>query len=103
VSCGEFLARVRAESQATGGRELTSLASLLPGHPDTGEDELRPAFAALLTDNASMFRKDECRRLEERWRLTDPPLDGAIAAYRNRLLPPDTSGPAGPLAQVPAR
>jgi amino acid adenylation domain-containing protein/thioester reductase-like protein len=95
VSCGEFLARVRAEAAATGGRELTSLASLLPGRPGADEDELRPAYAALLTDNASMFRKDECRRLEERWRLTDPPLDEAIAAYRNRLLPGDT-GPLDP-------
>ena len=98
VSCGEFLARVREEAIATGGRELTSLASLLPGRPDTAEEELRPVFAALLTDNAAMFHKDECRRLEERWRLTDPPLDGAIAAYRNRLLP---AGPLDP-AQVPA-
>lgn len=102
VPCGEFLARVREEAVGTGGRELTSLASLLPGRTDAAEDELRPVFAALLTDNAAMFHKDECRRLEDRWGLTDPPLDGAIAAYRNHLLPAEP--PADPLdpAQVPA-
>lgn len=104
VSCADFLTRVREEALATGGRELTSLASLLPGRPDADESELRPAFDALLTDNAAMFRKDECRRLEERRRLTDPPLDSAIAAYRNHLMPPGTPGPADPLdpRQVPA-
>jgi thioester reductase-like protein len=104
VSCREFLTRVRAEALATGGREPTLLASLLPGRPDADEHELRTAFAALLTDNASMFRKDECRRLEEGWEFTDEPLDGAIAAYRNHFLPQGASGPADPLdpCQVPA-
>ncbi|MGH3376669.1 MAG: non-ribosomal peptide synthetase [Actinoallomurus sp.] len=104
VSCGEFRTRVREEALATGARELTVLSSLLPGEPDADEAELRPAFAAMLTDNAAMFRKDECRRMEERWQLADGPLDGAIAAYRSRLLPPGTSGPAGPRdpRQVPA-
>ncbi len=98
VSCGEFLARVREAALETGDRELTSLASLLPGLPD--EDELRAAFAELLTDNPALFRKDECRRLEERWGLADGPLDEAIAAYRARLA---LAAPADPLDQgVPA-
>ena len=49
----------------------------------------------LVTGSAGFIGAAVCRRLEERWGLTDPPLDEAIAAYRNRLLPGDT-GPLDP-------
>ncbi|NUR91941.1 MAG: thioester reductase domain-containing protein [Nonomuraea sp.] len=58
---------------------LTTLASLLPAVRH-GE-----AFAGLLADNPALFRKDECRALERRWRLDDGDLDGEVAAYLARL------------------
>ncbi len=93
VPCGEFVRRVRDAALASGDRDLTSLASLLPGRPDADEDELRDAFAEMLTDNPALYGKDECRRLEERWGLTDGPLDGAIAAYHERLSLQNAAGP----------
>jgi amino acid adenylation domain-containing protein/thioester reductase-like protein len=95
VSCGEFVRRVRDTAFATGDRGLASLAALLPGRPHTDEDGLRTALADLLTDNPALFSKEECRLLEERWGLTDGPLDGAMTAYHAylRSLP---AGPADP-------
>ncbi|GAA4616717.1 hypothetical protein GCM10023195_74410 [Actinoallomurus liliacearum] len=103
IPCGDFLARVREAALATGDRELTALASLLPGRPDADERTLKEAFAAMLTDNPRLFRKDECRLLEERGELTDGRLDGAIAAYRDRLVRGETPEPhdaLGPRRQV---
>ena len=85
VPCGEFLRRVLDTAFAAGDRDLASLAALLPTRPDADEQELKDAFADLLTDNPALFRKDECRALEERWGLTDGALEGAIAAYGARL------------------
>jgi amino acid adenylation domain-containing protein/thioester reductase-like protein len=85
VGCGEFLARLRDAAGRTGDRELAALAALLPAPGDADEPALRAELAALLTDNASLYRKDECRRLEQRWQLTDPDLRGPIAAYRDYL------------------
>jgi amino acid adenylation domain-containing protein/thioester reductase-like protein len=85
VSCAEFLGRLRDAAGQTGDRELAALAALLPA-PDGGDEPaLRRELAALLTDNASLYRKDECRRLEERWQLTDGDLRGPIVAYRDYL------------------
>ncbi|MDN3353818.1 amino acid adenylation domain-containing protein [Actinomadura sp. DC4] len=97
VPCAEFLRQVLDVAFATGDRDLASLAALLPGPgADSGEDELKRSLADLLTDNPALFRKDECRRLEERWGLTDGPLHGAIAAYGAHLtaLQAGTAGPA---------
>lgn len=84
TSCRDFLVRLRAAASQTGDRDLTALAALLPG-PDHGEDELRDAFDDLLTDNAALYRKDVARQAEQRWGLTDDPLDAAVAAYRDYL------------------
>jgi amino acid adenylation domain-containing protein/thioester reductase-like protein len=81
TSCAEFLARLRD----SGGRELAALAALLPGPEDLDEDGLRAELAALLTDNPALYRKDECRQLEQRWRLPEQDTRGAIAAYHAYL------------------
>ena len=62
--CGEAADR-------TGDRELAGLAALLPAPGGRDEPALRRELAALLTDNPSLYGRDECRRLEQRWRLTD--------------------------------
>jgi amino acid adenylation domain-containing protein/thioester reductase-like protein len=86
VPCAEFVRRVLDTAFATGDRHLASLAALLPvPGADSGEDALKRSLADLLTDNPALYRKDECRRLEERWGFTDGPLHGAIAAYGARL------------------
>ncbi|HUR01689.1 MAG TPA: amino acid adenylation domain-containing protein [Nonomuraea sp.] len=85
IPCRDFVTLVREAGRATADRELTTLASLLPTPRGTDEDELRQAFAGLLTDNPALFRKDECRRLEQRWQLDDGSLDGSITAYHARL------------------
>jgi thioester reductase-like protein len=85
TSCAEFLARLRERAARTGGRELAALAALLPAPEDRDEDGLRAELAALLTDNPSLYRKDECRQLEQRWRLPDEDTRGAIAAYHAYL------------------
>jgi len=85
VSCAEFLGRLRDAAGQTGDRELAALSALLPAPGAGDEAALRRELAGLLTDNASLYRKDECRRLEERWQLTDPDLRGPIAAYRDYL------------------
>lgn len=89
VSCVEFLARLRASARQgaarTGERELAALAALFPAAGDYDEDGLRAGLAGLLTDNPTLYRKDECRRLEQRWRLRDEDTRGAIAAYRGYL------------------
>jgi amino acid adenylation domain-containing protein/thioester reductase-like protein len=84
VSCAGFLARLADAAARTGERDLAAVAALLPA-ADRGEDSLRAELAGLLTDNASLYRKDECRRLEQRWGLPDEDIRGAIAAYRGYL------------------
>jgi amino acid adenylation domain-containing protein/thioester reductase-like protein len=85
TSCTEFLARLREAADRTGDRDLAGLAALLPAPSGRDEPALRRALGALLTDNPSLYRKDECGRLEERWQLTDPDLRGPITAYRAYL------------------
>ena len=97
ASCAEFLGRLRDAAARTGQRELAALAALLPAAGDGDEDGLRAELAGLLTDNASLYRKDQCRRLEQRWRLDDGDIRGAIAAYRGYLdatLAPAAAGAA---------
>jgi len=84
ASCRGFLVRLRAAAEQTGDRNLSALAALLPG-PDRPEAELRRAFDDLLTDNASLYRKDRCLRAEQRWGLADDSLDAAVAAYKDYL------------------
>ncbi|NUR88564.1 MAG: hypothetical protein HOY71_31125, partial [Nonomuraea sp.] len=93
IPCGDFVRLVRESGRTSGDRELITLASLLPDAGD--EDELRRAFGGLLADNPALFRKDECHRLEERWRLGDGALDGPIAAYHARLTAAGRRVPTG--------
>jgi amino acid adenylation domain-containing protein/thioester reductase-like protein len=86
VSCTEFLRHLDRAALATGERELRALQAILSKADRGSEDTLRLAFGQLLVDNPRLFRKDECRALEARHGLADPPLDGAAAAYRDRLL-----------------
>jgi len=85
VGCAEFLARLGSAAGESGDRELAALAALLPAPGAGDEVALRRELAALLTDNASLYRKDECLRLEERWQLTDGDLRDPIVAYRDYL------------------
>ena len=85
TSCAEFLTSLRAGADRSGSAELAGLAALLPDPASRDEAGLRCELAALLTDNPSLFAKDECRQLEERWRLRDGDLRGPIAAYRAHL------------------
>jgi thioester reductase-like protein len=98
ASCADFLAALRAGA-GNGGRELAVLAALLPAPGDHREDGLRRELAALLTDNPSLYRRDECRRLEERWQLPAGNIGGAIAAYRAYL--DETNRPAAAGAAPP--
>jgi thioester reductase-like protein len=84
VPCAEFLDALHAaaaSSSGDSGRDLGRLAALLPAPAGRQEAELRGEMAGLLTDNPALFRKDECRRLEQRARLADGDLLGPIAAY----------------------
>ncbi|HEY1616797.1 MAG TPA: amino acid adenylation domain-containing protein [Streptosporangiaceae bacterium] len=85
VSCAEFLDRLHATAAASGERALAALAALLPVPAGQPEPVLRRALDALLTDTPALYRKDGCARLERRWRLDDPDLSGAIAAYHRYL------------------
>jgi thioester reductase-like protein len=87
TTCRDFLARLHEASQEPGEREFARLAALLPAPDGLDEAALRHALHGLLTDNPARFRKDECRRLERRWRLADGQLHGPIAAYRSYLGP----------------
>jgi amino acid adenylation domain-containing protein/thioester reductase-like protein len=100
ISCAEFLGRLREAAGQTGDRELAALAALLPAPEGGDEPALRRELGALLTDNASLYRKDECRRLEERWQLADPDLRGPVAAYRDYLAA--AAQAAVPMAAAPA-
>ncbi|HEY2576054.1 MAG TPA: amino acid adenylation domain-containing protein [Streptosporangiaceae bacterium] len=114
LSCAGFLERLRDAARQTGNRELAALAALLPAPGGHGEPALRRELAALLTDNASLYRKDACRRLEERWQLTDGDLRGPMTAYRAYLAataqpsqarpapagPPTPAGPSAPRTQA---
>ena len=85
VDCADFLGRLADSAARSGDRELAGLAALLPA-PEVGDtDRARRELAALLTDNPSLYRQDECQRLEERWRLPGEDLGEAIAAYRGYL------------------
>lgn len=84
TSCRDFLVRLRAVASQSGDRDLSALAALLPD-PDHSEAELRHAFDDLLTDNAALYRKEVGRQAEQRWGLTDDPLEAAIAAYQDHL------------------
>ena len=81
TSCAAFLTRLRDAAQQTGDTGLAGLAALIPAPAGSREPALRAALASLLTDNASLYRKDECLRLEERCQLSEPDLRGPIAAY----------------------
>jgi amino acid adenylation domain-containing protein/thioester reductase-like protein len=85
TSCAEFLTRLRAGADRSANAELAGLAALLPDPPGRAEADLRSGLAALLTDNPSLFSKEKCRQLEDRWRLSDGDLRGPIAAYRAHL------------------
>jgi len=104
LSCAAFLERLRDAAAQTGDRELSALAALLPAPDGRTEADLKRELAALLTDNASLYRKDECRRLEQRWQLTDGDLRGPMTAYRAYLAGAARAGPArtaGPPGLVP--
>ncbi len=85
TGCAEFLTVLREAAERTGDRELAGLAALLPAGSGKDERGLRAELSALLTDNPSLYGKDECQRLETRWQLTDDSLRGAIAAYHAYL------------------
>jgi hypothetical protein len=102
TTCGDFLTRLREASRKPGEREFARLAALLPAPDGQDEAALRRALRGLLTDNPALFRKDECRRLERRWRLADGRLHGPIAAYRSYLGLP-AAGPGERAAPRPLR
>jgi amino acid adenylation domain-containing protein/thioester reductase-like protein len=104
MSCAGFLDRLAGAARQTGDTELAALAALLPAPDGRDEDALRGELGALLTDNAALYGKDECRRLERRWRLPDTDLRGPVAAYRGYLAataPPAAAGE--PAAQLTGR
>jgi amino acid adenylation domain-containing protein/thioester reductase-like protein len=113
VSCREFLDRLHsavtsASSNGNGSgngdrRDLARLAALLPAPDGRGEAELRAELAGLLTDSPALFRKDECRRLEQRARLADGDLAGPIAAYLAYLSRPGTGPAASAASAAPGR
>ncbi|HEY1621047.1 MAG TPA: hypothetical protein VGG25_25710, partial [Streptosporangiaceae bacterium] len=85
VSCAEFLGRLHAAAAGSSEPGLAALAALLPAPAGQPEPALRRALDGLLTDTPALYRKDGCARLEQRWRLDDPDLSGAIAAYHRYL------------------
>jgi hypothetical protein len=97
-----FLARLREAADQTGHRDLAALAALLPAPGGREEAVLGRELAALLTDNASLYGKDECRRLEQRCALADTGLRGPVAAYRAYLAATAPPPPAG-TGSTPAR
>jgi amino acid adenylation domain-containing protein/thioester reductase-like protein len=86
TSCGDFLTRVRNTASRTGDRELTALAALLRGSAEMDESGQQRMFESLLTDNPALYAKNECRRAEQRWQLTDGTLHDPIAAYNSYLV-----------------
>ena len=107
TSCSDFLARLTRTAQETGDTTLAALAALLPAPDKHDEAALRRELSELLTDNASLYDKDECRNLERRWRLADEDLRGPMAAYRAYLAtttPPSQARPGGaPAPQLTGR
>jgi len=96
TSCGGFLTHLQDAARRTGDRELAALAALLPGAAEMDEPSLRRMFDSLLTDNPALYDKNECRRAERGWQLTDGPLRDPIAAYHSYLVrryPTDPSAP----------
>ncbi|HET7015938.1 MAG TPA: amino acid adenylation domain-containing protein [Streptosporangiaceae bacterium] len=105
TSCSDFLARLTRTAQETGDTTLAALAAMLPAPDGHDEAALRRELSDLLTDNASLYGKDECRNLERRWRLADEDLRGPMAAYRAYLAtttPPAQAGPGGAPTPAPA-
>ena len=107
TSCADFLARLTVAARETGSTELAALAALLPAPDGHDEAALRRELGALLTDNAALYGKDECRKLERRRRLADEDLRGPMAAYRAYLVtatPPSTACQGGtPAPQLTGR
>lgn len=107
TSCADFLSRLSVAARETGDTELAALAALLPVPDGHDEAALRRELGALLTDNASLYGKDECRNLERRWGLADEDLRGPMAAYRAYLAtttPPSPARPGGaPAPQLTGR
>lgn len=104
TSCADFLARLTVAARETGDAELAALAAMLPSPDGHDEVALRRELRALLTDNASLYGKDECRELERRWQLADDDLRGPMATYRAYLVTATPPGPGGaPAPQLTGR
>ena len=107
TTCADFLVRLSVAARETGDTELAALAALLPAPDGHDESALRRELGALLTDNAALYGKDECRELERRWQLAETDLRGPIAAYRAYLvtaIPPVPAWPGGaPAPQLTGR
>ena len=106
ASPASFLARLREAADRTGDRDLAALAALLPAPGGREEAALGRELAALLTDNASLYGRDECRRLEQRCALADTGLRGPVAAYRAYLAaaaPPPAGAGRTPARQLTGR
>jgi amino acid adenylation domain-containing protein/thioester reductase-like protein len=100
VSCADFLARLHVAAASPGERDLGRLAALLPAPDGRDEAGLRRALSALLADNPALFSKDECQRLERRWRLADADPRGPVRAYLGYLdrFTPRAAATAAPAA-----
>ncbi|MEU6076597.1 amino acid adenylation domain-containing protein [Micromonospora sp. NPDC047074] len=81
VSCGRFLAGLRAAAGA-GDRDAAVLLALFPPGAGADEERLRAVFATLLTDNPRLFRRDACAELERCRGFTDRRLGPSVGAYR---------------------
>jgi amino acid adenylation domain-containing protein/thioester reductase-like protein len=116
----EFLARLRHAAASADAPELDTLLALLvrapagsspnpdlapdaaPDQaPDRAPDPATPSFAALLTDNPRLFRKDECGKLDRRHGLREDPLAESVAAYRAFLAVQAPPLPVGAVAAGP--
>ncbi|MEY9860769.1 amino acid adenylation domain-containing protein/thioester reductase-like protein [Catenulispora sp. GAS73] len=86
ISCRDYLASVDLAAAQSGERELVALSALLPDPSADDEAGLRRGLDHLLTDNAALYRRDNCQAAEQRWRLDEPVLDDAIAAYAKHLV-----------------
>ena len=103
TSCAEFLARLTRTAQETGEHDTRRAGRPAPGPGRADEAALRRELSDLLTDNAALYRKDECRRLEQRWRLADEDLRGPIAAYHGYLATRDDAARTARAGGAPAR
>jgi thioester reductase-like protein len=106
VSCAQFLAALRAAATGDDDRGAAALLALFPAGSGTDEPQLRERFAALLTDNPRLFRRDTVSRLERRHGFVDDDLAASVAAYRAWLTrhgpqPAAGAGPTMPAAAQP--